>query len=579
MNNFWEKLEDKLNPILFKDLRKTVRSREFWPQVIFLIFVYICLYVILIIDDHQARDYINTCLRVLGFISLVASVVIPLELRKLSINEVNDENKDGIYYIFMTNVTASKFIMGKLALGFFYAALLFISAIPIYLYVYFSKAIDAYRLIRLFYYSCIAPLPHMIFFIHEGVVDGVKNKASIYVNGAVNLFGQLIFGFMFLSLLVVEGIRDINYLEITPIIVLDIVLSFVNLVASILTYLLLYSVIIKKYPMSEISSAFVFRARKVISFKYEKKDIEKTSIVEEKPKSQNILNTENKTDNFNNEKLINKPTQIKSNRSDKDFNPLPIDDEAPELKLYKTRIKSRKEEKYSTETITKIFITILWFFCLILIYFKSVINMLIIFLFYLLFPYLVSYFLSREKKYDNRSKLEIPDSDIKKIIKFPFVSGYVSGFIWVSMLCVLFLIGLLLTYGIYEIKPGVVYYSRDVFYGGYFVVMGFMLNIFSWCSIGRIIAELFLKEDTKENKVFASSVFLLLGTAFCSGFLPKETPLSLLNYFVPNMPMFIDYNFFNTRLAFVLNLFFFIITIIPNLKSLYEQTTSYFSKQ
>ena len=101
MNNNWDKLEDTINPILFKDLRKNLRSKDFWPQIIFLAIVYVSLFAILIIDNPRDINHINTCLRVLGFISLIAIVIIPLELRELSIQDINDDNKDNIYYIFI----------------------------------------------------------------------------------------------------------------------------------------------------------------------------------------------------------------------------------------------------------------------------------------------------------------------------------------------------------------------------------------------------------------------------------------------------------------------------------------------
>ena len=578
MNNNWDKLEDTINPILFKDLRKTLRSKEFWPQIIFLAIVYVSLFAILIIDNPRDINHINTCLRVLGFISLIAIVIIPLELRELSIQDINDDNKDNIYYIFMTNVTASKFINGKLALGIFYAVILFISIIPIYLYVYFSKAIDAYRLIRIFYHSCIFSIPAMLYSIGDGIVGGKKSDSNILANGKTNIFTLLIIGSLFLRILVVELIRDFNYSNISSAVLLDLFILLVVLLFTVATYICLYSTITKAYPMSEISSSFVFKIRKDIYKKYHKDEIEESSNLEDKPNSQNTLNTENNAENFNNEKLINKPIHKKTISSDKKLKPLPIIDDSPELKLYKTKLTSSKKEGFSIEGNFKIFLTFLWILGIFLVFGKTKLGEMFTNIFFFFFPLLAVYLFSRERKYDNRSKLEIPTSRFKKIIKFPFVSGYANGVVWLSIMCILYLSVYLLTYGAYEIKPKEIYEANDYFQGGFYVFMGFILNTYSWCFIGRFIADYFIKEDKKENIVLFSTFFIVIGAFFFAFILPQNSnPLSLLNYILPSMPILVDQIFFNNNLAFYCSIIFFIIIIIPSLKTIYEQTKSYFS--
>ena len=578
MNNNWEKLEDAINPILFKDLRKTLRSKEFWPQIIFLAIVYIGLFAILIFDDHKSINYINTCLRVLGFISLIAIVAIPLELRKLSIHDVNEDNKDNIYYIFMTNITAFKFINGKLALGIIYAVILFISAIPIYLYVYFSKAIDAYRLVRVLYHSCIFSIPAMLLFTGEGIVGSKNKETNTMTNGKSMVCVLLIAGFFFLRFIVVELIRDFNYSNISSAVFVDLSLLFNVSIFTVATYFSLYSTLTKTYPMSEISSSFVFKNRKDISQKYIKKEVEKTSNLEDKPNSQNESITKNKTENFNNDKSINKPITQKITNLDTESKPLPIIEDSPELKLYKTRLKSRKKERYSIESCFKILLTFLCIIGFFLVLGKTKAGEL--FTNSILFFFLIiSVFLhSRDKKYDNRSKLEIPTSIFKKIIKFPFVSGYANGVIWLSIMCILYLSVYFLTYGAYEIKPGAIYKVNDVFQGGFFVLTAFILNTSSWCFIGRFIADNFLKEDKKENKALTSTFFLTIGSSFLPLILPQNSdPLSMLNYLLPSLPLLVDHKFFNNNLAFNFSIIFFIITIIPCLKTIYVQTRSYFS--
>lgn len=575
MNNYWDKLEDTINPILFKDLRKTLRSKEFWPQIIFLVIVYVLLFAVIIFDNPKDINHINTCFRVLGFISLIAIVIIPLELRKLSIQDVNEDN---IYYIFMTNVTASKFINGKLALGIIYAVILFISTAPIYLYVYFSKAIDAYRLIRVFYHSCIFSVPAMVLFIGEGIIGRKNGKTSIMANGKSIIWVLFFSGFLFLRFIVVELIRDFGYSDIFIVVKIDLLLLFILSIFTVATYISIYSLITKTYPMSEISSSFVFKIRKDISQKYLKKEVEKTSNFEDKPNSQNASNTNNKTEKFNNDKLINKPITPKNTSLDKELKPLPIIDDSPELKLYKTKLTSRKKERYSIESYFKIFLT---FLCIIGFFLVSRKNQLGDFFtnsYLVFFPIIAVYLHSRDKKYDNRSKLEIPTSSFKKIIKFPFVSGYANGVVWLSIMSIIYLSVYFLTYGAYEIKPRVIYKANDFFQGGFFVFMGFILNTSSWCFIGRFIADYFLKEVKKENKVLASTFFLTFGSSLLAFILPQNSnPLSLLNHILPSMPLLVDQEFFNNSLAFNCSIIFFIITIIPCLKTIYEQTRSYFS--
>ena len=108
-----------------------------------------------------------------------------------------------------------------------------------------------------------------------------------------------------------------------------------------------------------------------------------------------------------------------------------------------------------------------------------------------------------------------------------------NGLVWLILIGFSYLVVLFMAFGLFEPRPGMVYRTTDVCpCGGYFVMMGFMLNIFSWCFLGRFIAEKFLKEDPKDNKIVPTTFILIVAVSICSGILPKEPEhLNLLNYF------------------------------------------------
>ena len=538
MNYIWNKLEDNLNPILFKDIRRTVRAKEFIPQVIFLIFVYVVLFLILMICLSKTSEYLQTCYKVLTFLFFIPFIVIPLEVRKLAINEVSDDN---IYFIFMSNITASKYILGKYKLGLFYHVILLIAALPIYFFIYYVGSIETFKLIRLYLYTCFAPLPVILFLISEGTIDGRGNKTSIYSNGIANFVGLLFTGYLFVELVFVCFIRDIERnVELSTIVLVDMALWGVSLILTAFVFLFLYSNLTRLYPLSEAGSSAETKRRKGFSFKRNDEETQKSI----------------KTDN-NSEPLL---TPINSTEN---------------------KLRFIKKERTSTETLIKYLFTAFWMICLFLVYLKDVAGQAVIGIFFFIFPFVSVYIHSREKNYDNRSKLEIPSSGLKRIIKFPFVSGYVNGVVWLSLMCLAYMIVLFMTFGV-DTKPLHGYYYRaiDCFEWGYAVLLAFILNIFSWCFLGRFIAEKILKEDRKDNKPLAASILLLIGTSLCSGMIPKRPeyfPYTLLNYFAPTMPSFIEYFFFNNLVALGCNILFFIVTIIPNINSLYTQAESYFS--
>ena len=128
--------------------------------------------------------------------------------------------------------------------------------------------------------------------------------------------------------------------------------------------------------------------------------------------------------------------------------------------------------------------------------------------------------------------------------------------------------------------PGRSYFVVDTFPGGYQVVMAYMLNISSWCFLGRFIADTFLNDPSKEDNSLSTIIILIVVASFASGLLPKDPHgFTLLNYFSPAMAGMTSYFFFKKPLAFILNIFFFGGTLMLQIKTLYDQINSYFSQK
>ena len=599
MSNNWDKLEDSLNPICFNDIRKTVRANDFWHKILFLLDVYIFICFVLIVSSSKMNEpYKLNCYRILAFFSLVSMVAIPLEIRKMSLFEVSNEN---IFFIFMSNITASKFVIGKFLLGFIYLSIFLVLSIPVYFYIYFVGAIDFVRLLRIFYYSCLIPIPTLLFCVYEGVKDGKGTKLSISANNIMIFLGMLFDGcLIYVRLFMVEFIRDTDP---TPtIFFIDLGLGVICLIIALFIYLFLYSYLIRTYPLSEASISLKPKSRKAFSYKLKKTKAQKSGDVDNL--NAPIVSKEkviNKSPSELNQEIITQPSMVKDQEIKE--TPKAVAQEivnkssiivntdkkiktshnniSSDLEVYKKfgNVIKQKKAKNSPELLIKIIFTLFWIFALIFILIKNVIGFITIYAFFYVFPFFSIYFHSRDKIYDNRSKLEIPDDLMGKIIKFPFISGYVNGIVWLALIGFSYLFVLFLAFGIFEPMPGMVYRTTDIFPGGGFYVMfGFILNIFSWCFIGRFIAEKFLKEDPKDNKIVPTTFILIVGVSICSGILPKEPEhLNLWNYFVPIMPMLVDYLFFKKPLAFICNLFFFVVAIIPHLRSIVEQGNIYFT--
>ena len=587
-NKFLEKLEDNLNPLLFRDLRKAIKSKEFLFKFIFLVLVYISLYFVIILNISKSSDYILICYKVLAFIFLEVFVVIPNEIHSSSLNDFINDN---LHFVFMSNITAEKYIKAKLSLGLIYSSIILISAIPIYLIIFFTGAINFYRLIGIFYYSCIFLLPFYLFTILETVNDSKASKLSIYIGGILNTASLMFFGYWIIQLGIVEGIRDVDPHKITGIVIANTIILLIIMAFSIFVHLFLYTTITKLYPMSEIDSSNIRRIRRGFSLKIKKVAATKSINSAIDSDFLNVTDSKAKTNSLNNKgsnietessivldskheaKPLNTLTQY--NKQEQIFS----DNDSPQTNLKQLYGKSLTQRKTSSETLIKNIITMLWVIGLIFILPKSSIGYFIVRSFFLVFIYLCVYCHSRDTIYDKRNRLEIPAPGFGRIIKFPFVSGYINGIVWLTILSLSFMITIFLTYGNFDIKSGIPYRTIDVLPQSYSVYIAFMLNISSWCFIGRFIADIFFNnKDNKSNSVLSVTITLLLLASISNVVLPTDSnSLNILNYFVPLMPAWKEYFFFNDHLALICNFIFFIITIIPNLKTMHKQAKSYFS--
>ncbi len=576
MSNLKDNLQDTLNPIFFNDLRKTRKALDFWLNVFFLLITYsVVFYILLISPNKSLSDYEFTCYRVMSFFFMIGFIVIPVELYKRCITETNNEN---IYFIFMSNITANKFIRGKILLGFFYHAILLLAAFLIYVFIACTSSVPFIVILRYFYYTVIAPFPVMMFLIREGLESGKENKISQFVNGFCHFAFITFEGYLIISLVFVDLIlKGDKYTS--GYVVADLILSFLVFVISIVIYIFTYSLLTKRYPMSEVTNSTIPRARKGFSFIPSNDDTKSTAI-----------NFDNQPKNINEvkkEKSIVIPKETKHEKENNLSNTLNSDDKVNsfsnsnisiEKKNYKTsKIKIRRKERYSSEFTVKIIFTLTFAVALFIILLKTMIGHLILSFSGFAFPLIVSYVHSREKKYDHRSKLEIPASGLKKLIKFPFVSGYANSIVWLTIMCFALLATLYITYGDFDKGQGV-YFVNDTFPGGYQVVMAYMLNVSSWCFIGRFIAESFI--NSKEDRSLPTMLITIVIATFASGLLPKDPHgFTLLNYFSPAMPFMTQYFFFKKPLAFIFNIFFFVGTSLLHIQPLYEQIISYFSQE
>ena len=574
MSIFNDEQADVLNPIFLNDLRKTRRYKLFWFNLAFLLLVYsVVFYFLLSASSFKSDSYILDCYRVLAFFFLIAFAVIPMEVRYLTINELD---KNNIFLIFMSNITAGEFIKGKLQVGLFYIIALFIAVIPVNLFIYFVGAIDFYRLMRISFYTLIIPIPLILLFIFLGLNDSRGGKIVLYINGLLNLVGVLFLGFFFIEI-GVYTIRDAYETSVFSLVVADLIAFAVIFIITIFLRLFIISCLTRLYPMSDSDASFVSNSK---GFNFR---IRKDALIEK-------INLENETKSSNNIDIDENNNPLKEEESDKKvikpiktikpIKPIELTSIRSELNDFRSKeffIINKDEERISNEAKIKGMFTGIWLFSLLLALFDTDIGFILLYIGFCLLPFIALYFHSRDAIYDNKSKLEIPPAGVKRYIKFPFVSGYANGVIWLAIMCLLLLIVLNIKFGIMG-KP-----SRSLnglCDGGYYVLIGSMLNIFAWCFLGRFIADkLDIKEDPGENKVLTVIALLMLVTFFCTGLIPKtENSLyNQLNYFLPNMPSLTSYFFFDNYKAFLYNLIFFAVTIIPNLKTLVKQTKEYFN--
>ena len=590
MNNILDKLEGILNPIFFNDFKKKIKSNSFWVNVIFLFIVYLIIFIILL---NKSNFYIfdsvsvRTDYYVLSFTFLIVFAVFPLEIINITANEFKNNN---MFFIFMSKINASQFLKGKFLFGVFYNAVLLISIIPILIYIYHIERIGLYKLIRIFYYCWLIPFPVILLSIYLACVLRKENALARYANKIASFFLLSVMGSFFVMVGVKSILDDdpwhaliisIGDLTISNPVAIDTIISFVIIILTAIFFHGLYSYLIKLYPMSGINNSIEPKSLSSFSYilKYIQSDnsinTDKLSNTSDEPKYSN--NTEVSNPQISNETII----QIDSNQikesSSQEESPLKTN------KLEKLGVKINSKKRLSDETKTKIFFSFASIIFLFLLPLKGIVGYVYLVLSFFCFYILSIYLLTRDEKYDIESKSQIPSPGLKKVIFFPFAKGFVNGFVWLLISFVLYLLVLFFIFGKHIVPPG----TRDIkhpFFGGYYVIIGSMLNIMSWCFLCRLFSDLFLNDPKDSEPKSEKRCYSIIAIIFISSLSQSKldfvsNPLFFINYLIPSMLLYIGYSGFKGHLAFIYNLIFFIITIIPHLKTMKNQLNSYINHE
>ena len=583
MNNLLDKLEGILNPIFFNDFKKKIKSYSFWVNVIFLFIVYLFIFIKLVNNYYfNIINSVRSDYYLIAFTFLTLFAVLPLEIRNITANELKNNN---IFFIFMSKINASQFIKGKFLFGIFYNTVLLISIIPIFIYIYLKKRLGLYILIRFFYYSFLIPLPVILLNIYLGCILRKESALTRYLAQIAAFSHLVVIGTLF-ALIGVTTVLDedpsscsfsiADYTISNPL-AIDAIISFVFLILTAAFFYGLYSYLINLYPMSGINNSI--QPKPLSSFSYKLKYIQPDNSIN----TDKLSNTSEESKYINNTEISNPKTnnetinQIKESSSQEES--ILKTNKLEELGV---NINSKKK-RLSEETIIKMFFSFASIIFLFLIALKKDVAYVYMFLFFFLFPILSIYFLTRNKKYDKQSKSQIPAPGLKKVIFFPFAKGFVNGFVWLLMSSVLFLLILFFAFGPHIVPPG----THDIkhpFMGGYFVFMAFMLNTMSWSLLCRFFSDLYLNDPKDSEPNSEKTIYLIITIIFISLLIQNKLPihpksLNIINYLIPTMLFYLDSFFFKGHLAFISNLIFFIITIIPYLKTMKNQLNSYINQE
>ncbi len=266
-----EALQDYLNPITYNDLRKSFKTKTFWFNIFIILVLYIIAFCFLLLKPTTlVSDFQTNCLGFLAFLFLVPYILIALEIRSLTINEFKNDN---LSFVFLTDITASKYVKGKLLLGILYTIILLIVTIPFYIYIGYQTDIGFIKLIRFFIFSFIVTIPCILFNITEGCKDSKYGIAGIFINDIINCFNLLISGFLFISYGInrFASIAEANKDSPARIFLIDFVIASIILLISLFIYLYICSYITKDYPMAGDRCSLPYGTRKRKAFEYKSK--------------------------------------------------------------------------------------------------------------------------------------------------------------------------------------------------------------------------------------------------------------------------------------------------------------------
>ena len=282
-----EALQDYLNPITYNDLRKSFKTKTFWFNIFIILVLYIIAFCFLLLKPTTlVSDFQTNCLGFLAFLFLVPYILIALEIRSLTINEFKNDN---LSFVFLTDITASKFVKGKLLLAGLYNIILLMAAIPFYIFIGYKTDIGFIILIRFFIFGFIVTIPCILVNIIEACKDSKSGKASLLIFETTNCLNLLVSGFLFISYGVnrFASIAEANKESPVRIFLIDLVIASIILLISLFLYLYACSNITKDYPMAEDRDFLPSESRKRKAFEYKSK-------TDESQKSINQDNFKNK---------------------------------------------------------------------------------------------------------------------------------------------------------------------------------------------------------------------------------------------------------------------------------------------
>lgn len=149
MGHFVDWIDDRINPIVVRELRQTMRGRLI-PSLL-LVYIALHLFVVVLayvdfdgrVNPTLGRDIFTLFYQIFVF---AAILVIPAVFSSRLLNERGDNTMDLLY---ITTMPPKSIVTGKLAAGMVLTALFFFTALPFMAITYFLRGIDIFSVLRM----------------------------------------------------------------------------------------------------------------------------------------------------------------------------------------------------------------------------------------------------------------------------------------------------------------------------------------------------------------------------------------------------------------------------------------------